>query len=250
MAINEWVFVMTGGVLAAAFALFGLFGIQWPFLVAAMIFVASVLLAVFNAGRKTHNERRKLIERMKPKMEILDTSDGDQDYCRVVVRNCSSGLITVRLMLESICPQEEGLQLPLALLPQGQSEDRWAIIRGHETRSFNVFLVRPVISEQIILLCVPYGTRGFSMNRQNYSISVYAICKEGEGFGAATPIKHYLLADQMLIHTSDEFKPTPAPPKINGIQKFILWWKTRPSVAILLSAFKAFLAALRQQRKR
>jgi hypothetical protein len=114
---NSWVIIVCGSVSSAAWTVWTSFNPQIPSWVAWVLLVGGFLYAIWRAGSHTHSERRKLAERLKPKLEICGVAEIVDDHRRIDILNLTDRRIQFRARLVSTEPQLKDYSLPVSLQP-------------------------------------------------------------------------------------------------------------------------------------
>jgi hypothetical protein len=104
VVLKQWVYYMTGGILAATMAVLGAFGVPIPSWIAWVFVVGGVIWAIYQAGLHSHNERRKLAEQLRAKLEICPGTERAGDRWRIRVRNLSAQTVRFSARIESLNP--------------------------------------------------------------------------------------------------------------------------------------------------
>jgi hypothetical protein len=122
---------MTGSIFAAVLAVLSVLsllgvlqaGEQLSLWASGTAFAITVAISVYLAGRKEHQERLKLAERLRPKLEIIGTAQHPpkDDHRRIMVHNKTSKEIEFRAKLVETKPHL-GLVFPLDLQPTHNQE--------------------------------------------------------------------------------------------------------------------------------
>jgi hypothetical protein len=121
---DQWYVLMTGGGFGALLAVVSVLnllgvqvGVQVSLWAAGMVFAITMAVAIFRAGKNEHQERRKLAERLKPKLEICGVAEIVDDHRRIDVLNLTDRRIYFRARLVRTEPPLKDYPLPVSLQP-------------------------------------------------------------------------------------------------------------------------------------
>ena len=107
---------MTGSTLAVISTVLSIFGVQIPAWAAWVFLISGIIMAIYFAGRDTHGERRKLAEKLKPKLRIAGIGPPSHDHRRIIVHNLAGKTIRFKVRLLEIKPKID-YALPVGLQP-------------------------------------------------------------------------------------------------------------------------------------
>jgi hypothetical protein len=140
---HDWLSSMSGiaSVVLAACAAMEYFGVplavspQW-FWVAALM---CLLVAIFRVLVKEYKAHDRVVERLKPRLAILDFTETHDRYYRIRVKNLSAVDCHFGVMLAAIDPPVPGLSLPLHLQITHEPEKTVVVLPGNQDRPVDVF---------------------------------------------------------------------------------------------------------------
>jgi hypothetical protein len=182
--VSHWTAWATGSALSAFWmVIISMSTVQLSVGIARLLFFGGVAWACWLAWRDENNARLALKERLRPKLEILDSCDNDQasNLCRVRVRSLCDGEIEFEVVIKAIFPKVNGMPLPLPLRITQAPGQSLAHLPARQERTVDVAGLdenTPSGGHEHISFC-GIGPRVPPAPRKPYWLIICASCKEG-----------------------------------------------------------------------
>jgi hypothetical protein len=185
LVLDKWVWLVTSSILASAWWAWSLFSSDpLPFWGGCVLIGAGFLMAVYLAGRHTHAERKKLAERLEPKLEIRRVGPHSHDHRRITVHNKTSKTIRFRARLYESKPGLKDYTLPVDLQPTHcKDSDTLGEIGPNDDQPVDVLVDygHPNILAIKLMGSPPWNLDIPRDERRELLIGVYPIDDDGEG---------------------------------------------------------------------
>jgi hypothetical protein len=108
---------------------------------AGAVFALTIAGAVYKAGKEEWRERKKLAERLQPKVVISGIGPTTQNHRRIMVRNLTGRRVRFRARLCQTEPQLKDYPLPVDLQPTHcQSSDNVGELGPYEEEPVDIFI--------------------------------------------------------------------------------------------------------------
>jgi hypothetical protein len=182
--IGQWIYIVSGSVVAAVWTVWGYFSPQLPVWLALVFIVTGVALAIYLAGRKEHRERMKLYEQLRPKLTITGVGPHSSDHRRIMVRNLTGKTIRFRTKLVASKPPLPSYPLPVGLqATHSQEFSDESEVGPYGDQPVDVFVdAGPPHPIQLKMLGNPPCLYGMPRDqRLEIQLFVYPISESGEG---------------------------------------------------------------------
>jgi hypothetical protein len=215
---RQWLVILLGSGFAAGLFIWTWFGGPTPMWLALAVFLTSIFLAVYLAGRGEHQRRLALERRMRPALEISGVAHHapTDDHRRVRVRNVSARTMRFSVRLDATEPADIGHHVPADLRVSGQTTRGPFEIPAGAEQLVDVFIDRgPREPLRLVLMGATDAAHEHQIPRERrYELKILAYpAFSQEEVSAAVARWFYIVpqSDGGVIFTADGVRPVITP---------------------------------------